>query len=321
MIQATYDKNTKSAPATGAVQYDAGQEIYLYGLPESLSGTLEMQFAYAGDAKAEGRMAEYDAAKKAWKARVPNKYLTRARAVNVYLYQTLDQETAGTIYTAVFTPLGRSAPGGEVTPDEISQWGELVGQFTAKMAEMDAAIGHANEAAANVRIELEKFEDTKINWEARLQSAEETAQSANSAAQEAKRTAASASETAQSAEQTANGASEAANSAANAAENAQLTANEANEKATGAHYWAAGPVNVSVGTSGWTQDAANDRYYKDFTVSGMTADMMPFASSSKVGGKFPLCGCESMAGKIRLYMTDTPEISSTVTVYGMKVRA
>ena len=199
MIQATYDKNTKSAPATGAVQYDAGQEIYLYGLPESLSGTLEMQFAYAGDAKAEGRMAEYDAAKKAWKARVPNKYLTRARAVNVYLYQTLDQETAGTIYTAVFTPLGRSAPGGEVTPDEISQWGELVGQFTAKMAEMDAAIGHANEAAANVRIELEGFGAEKAEWEARLQSAEETAKSASDTAKDAKETAIDAKKTALSA--------------------------------------------------------------------------------------------------------------------------
>lgn len=321
MIQATYEKNTNSAAATGAVQYDAGQDIYLYGLPESLSGTLEMQFAYAGDAKAEGRVAEYDAAKKAWKARVPNKYLTRARAVNVYLYQTLDEETAGTIYTAVFTPLGRSAPGGEVTPEEISQWGELVGQITAKMAEMDAAIGRANEAAANVQTALEGFGAEKAAWEARLQSAEETAQSAISAAQEAKQTAASASETAQSAEQTANRASEAAVNAANAAAAAQTSANEANEKATGAHYWALGPVNVSVGTSGWTRDETNDRYLQDFTVSGMTNDMMPFASSSAVGGNFPLCGCLSMNGAIRLYMTDAPTVSATVTVYGMAVRA
>lgn len=321
MIQATYDKNTNSAAATGAVQYDVGQDIYLYGLPEQISGTLEMQFAYAGDAKSEGRIAEYDAKKKAWKARVPNRYLTRARAVNVYLYQTENEETAGTIYTAVFTPAGRSAPSGEVTPDETSQWGELVGQVTAKMAEMDTAIGRANEAAADVRTEIEAFETVKAGWEARLQEAEETAQHAGETAQSAEKTANSAKQTATSAKQAANSANEAAVNAANAAAEAQISANTANEKATGAHYWAVGPVNVSAGTSGWTRDETNDRYYQDFTVSGMTAEMMPFASSSDVGGNFPLCGCESMAGKIRLYMTDTPTISSTVTVYGMAVRA
>lgn len=321
MIQATYDKNMNSAAATGAVQYDVGQDIYLYGLPEQISGTLEMQFAYAGDAKAEGRMAEYDAAKKAWKARVPNKYLTRARAVNVYLYQTENEETAGTIYTAVFTPAGRSAPSGDVTEEEISQWGELVGQITAKLAEMDMAIGRANEAAANVREEIDALDTVKAGWEERLKSAEETAGSASETAQSANQTAQSASETAQSAVQKANSASEAAVNAANAAAAAQTSANEANEKATGAHYWALGPVSVSVGTSGWTRDETNDRYLQDFTVSGMTNDMMPFASSSAVGGNFPLCGCLSMNGAIRLYMTDAPTVSATVTVYGMEVRA
>lgn len=119
----------------------------------------------------------------------------------------------------------------------------------------------------------------------------------------------------------ANTAQTAANTAQTAASTAQNTANTANTKATGAHYWALGPVSVSVGTSGWTQDTTNDRYYQDFAVSGMTAAMLPFAMCTAVGGNFPLCGCESRAGAVRLYMTDAPTVSATVTVYGLGVRA
>ena len=122
------------------------------------------------------------------------------------------------------------------------------------------------------------------------------------------------------AQTTANNAKTAASTAKTAANKAQSTANTANTKATGAHYWAIGPVSVSVGTSGWTQDSANDRYYQDFAVSGMTESLIPFAYAAKVGGAFPLCGCESLNGKIRLYTTDTPTVSSAVTVYGLDVR-
>lgn len=112
----------------------------------------------------------------------------------------------------------------------------------------------------------------------------------------------------------------AADQAKSAADAAQNTANQANERATGAHYWSVGPVSINAGTSGWIQDAANDRYYQDFTVSGMTESLIPFAYAANAGGAFPLCGCASLIGAIRLYMTDTPTVSSAVTVYGMDVR-
>lgn len=127
-------------------------------------------------------------------------------------------------------------------------------------------------------------------------------------------------ETANAAQSAANAAQSKANSAQSAAENAQRTADAAKEKATGAHYWAAGPISISTGTDGWTYDNANDRYYQDFAVSGMTAEMIPFASSDKTGGNFPLCGCMSASGSIRLYMTDTPQVSGTVIVYGLEAR-
>lgn len=106
----------------------------------------------------------------------------------------------------------------------------------------------------------------------------------------------------------------------NLATQARTTANTALSKATGALYWALGPMIISVSPNGWTYDSANDRYYQDFTVTGMKASMMPFASSMKIGGNFPLCGCDSAADRVRLYMTDVPLVSSIVTVYGLEER-
>lgn len=335
-IKATYDKGATSAPATGAWQYDAGQKMYLYGIPQNLKGTIELQFAYQGDAKTESRVAEWDAAEKAWTASVPNKYLQRSAPVSAYLYATLDEDTAETLYTAVFTPQGRPATGGEVTEDEKNAWGELVGQVTLKLAEMEEAISRANGAAQDVTERLNTLTVKETEWEQRMNAAEANAQEAKEAAQDAASQASAARDaadaSAQAAQATAQGAQDTAQAAQNRADaavltadgalsqamSAKTTADKALSKVVGTHYWAMGPYMFSVSTTGWTYDETNDRYYQDFSVPGMTAAMMPFASSSKIGGKFPMCGCESAADSVRIYMTDVPEVSGFVTVYGLE---
>lgn len=105
------------------------------------------------------------------------------------------------------------------------------------------------------------------------------------------------------------------------AQSAKSTACAALEKAAGAHYWSLGPVSFLLDGSGWTYDSENDRYYQDVSVSGMTAEMTPFVTCAKVGGHFPLCGCESLASAVRIFLTDLPVVSATVVVYGMGVKA
>lgn len=184
MIKATFDKGARTAAARGAVQYDSGQTIYLYGIEEKLSGqTVEMHFAYAGDAKTETRMAAWDAKEKAWKASVPNKYLTAARAVNAYLYARKSEDEARTVYTAVFTPVGRPAPSDGVTEEEKSAWGELVAEVNAKIAEMEQAVSRANGAAQSVTAAIGQLDNDKTAWEARIKTAEKEASDAKSAAE------------------------------------------------------------------------------------------------------------------------------------------
>jgi hypothetical protein len=139
-------------------------------------------------------------------------------------------------------------------------------------------------------------------------------------AQDALELARSAGERADTAAEAAETAQTAADAAGSEAEAAMAAAETAGKLAAGAHYWQLGPVDVRVGTGGWQTDAANDRVYQDYAISGMTAEMLPFASSTAVGGSFPLCGCQSMAGKVRLYMTDTPAVEGTVRIYGMGVK-
>ena len=98
-------------------------------------------------------------------------------------------------------------------------------------------------------------------------------------------------------------------------------ASQAMAKANGTHYWAFGPYVVFMGTNGWTYDSDNDRYYQDVAVNGMTPSLMPFVSCSKVGGFFPLCGCESLDSAVRLFLTDAPTVSAMVTIYGLGVRS
>lgn len=341
-MKAVFEKGSVTAQASGAWQYDAGLKLYMHGIPKDVTGTIEVQFAYAGDAKTGSQIAQWDAKEKAWVATVPAKYTQRSRAVNVYVYVTEGTETAKTLYTAVFTPKARPAPGEEVTEDEKSAWGELVGEVNVKLAEMGEAESRANDAARTVTEKLAELTVKEADWDARMEAAEKTAQEAGAAAEAASLSAAQAETAAGSAERLAANANTVAGSAMEAASSASETAESADNKATTASskataaltaaekaqadaanalYAASGPITLNAGTTGWVSDSANDRYYQDFTANGVTEAMLPYATSQKVGGAFPLCGVETRAGAIRLYMSDVPTVSDTVTVYLLGVRA
>ena len=140
-----------------------------------------------------------------------------------------------------------------------------------------------------------------------------TAQEANALAQEAK-------ELALKAQVSADTANFTADSALSSAMNTKNLASQALMKVNGTHYWALGPYVAFLNVNGWTYDSENDRYYQDVSVNGMTASMMPFVNSAKVGGFFPLCGCESLDSAVRLFVTDAPTVSAMVTIYALGVR-
>lgn len=165
MLQASFDAiKNRSASISGAYQYDTGQRIRMHGLPgpdelsemdDFLSGdvvTVQAQFAYMSDAQSEPRLASYDEDEDAWVVDVPDAYLTRSEAVNVYVYVMYgaDEEhsRAKTMYTGTFTPISRAAPSTTVTPDQLSAWDVLVAEVNMTLAEMNTAISNANAAAA-----------------------------------------------------------------------------------------------------------------------------------------------------------------------------
>lgn len=164
MLEASFNAGrSRSAAISGAYQYDTGQRIKMRGLPppqelsemdELLSGdavTVQAQYAYAGDSQSEPRLCTYDEADDCWVAEVPDQYLTRSEAVSVYVYVSYgEDETHGrskTMYTGRFTPISRSAPSDNVTPDQKNAWDALVGEVNLALAAVGTATSGANAAA------------------------------------------------------------------------------------------------------------------------------------------------------------------------------
>lgn len=165
MIEASFDGGRyREAAVSGAYQYDTGQRIRLYGLPspdelsqmdDFLSGdvvTVQAQFSFMGDSQTEMRLAEWDETQNVWTANVPDMYMQRCEDVHVYVYvsygSTEESSRAKTLYEAVFRPIGRPAPGTQVTPDQTNAWDELVAEVNLTLATMNTAISGANAATA-----------------------------------------------------------------------------------------------------------------------------------------------------------------------------
>lgn len=152
---------SNTAAVSGAWQFDKGQKMRILGLmsPQDFLRaegydsddlfTMQVQFAYVGDSQTQMRLALYDESLGVYTAEVPDEYLTRHKAVNVFIYASFgaEQVQAETVYYAQFTPASRAAPQGTVTPEQIDSWNALVGEVNLAIQKTNAAASAANESA------------------------------------------------------------------------------------------------------------------------------------------------------------------------------
>ena len=158
MIDASFDRHSRSAAVSGIYQYDTGQRMRLRGLPSPeellerdtmLSGdavTVQAQFAYEGDSQTEPRLAAWDDDLQAWLVGIPDAYLTRSETVRVFVevYYGADENGARTktMYEGVFRPISRPASNDTATDDQLAAWETL-------SAEVDLVLSTAGPAQQN----------------------------------------------------------------------------------------------------------------------------------------------------------------------------
>lgn len=158
MIDASFDRHSRSAAVSGVYQYDTGQRLRLRGLPSPdemlerdtlLSGdavTVQAQFAYEGDSQTEPRLAAWDDDLYAWLVDIPDAYLTRSETVRVFVevYYGADENggRTKTMYEGVFKPISRPASNDTATDDQLEAWSTLA-------AEVDLVLSTAGPAQQN----------------------------------------------------------------------------------------------------------------------------------------------------------------------------
>lgn len=153
MIEGYFGGGT--AAICGAHQYDTGQRLILHGVPspqelgeadDFLSGDLvsvQVQYGYTGQTQTQMRLAEWNEIRGAWMASIPDSYLARHEAVQVYVYVGHGSNEEGsrsrTMYTGVFLPMSRPAPEGTVTDEQAGRWKTLEAEVNLVLSEADAA--------------------------------------------------------------------------------------------------------------------------------------------------------------------------------------
>ena len=158
MIDASFDRHSRSAAVSGIYQYDTGQRMRLRGLPSPeellerdtmLSGdavTVQAQFAYEGDSQTEPRLAAWDDELYAWLVDIPDAYLTRSETVRVFVevYYGADENggRTKTMYEGVFKPISRPASLDTATDDQLAAWETLA-------AEVDLVLSTSGPAQQN----------------------------------------------------------------------------------------------------------------------------------------------------------------------------
>ena len=190
MIDASFDRHSRSAAVSGVYQYDTGQRLRLRGLPSPdemlerdtlLSGeavTVQAQFGYEGDSQTEPRLAAWDDDLYAWLADIPDAYLTRSETVRVYVevYYGADENGARTktMYEGVFKPISRPASNDTATDDQLEAWSTLA-------AEVDLVLSTAGPAQQNAVSQAESAISAANTAQASADSAREAAQEARAA--------------------------------------------------------------------------------------------------------------------------------------------
>ena len=176
MIEAYFDSSMgRKGLITGAYQYDTGQRLKLSGLPspdelaemdDFLSGdaktvAVQVQYSYQGDTQTEMRLAEWDDDHAVWVVAIPDTYLRRHESVNVYVYVSYGIDDNGsrnkTMYTGVYTPISRPAPGDVASDDQLRSWDDLEAEVDLVLADALTSIEKVggvaeelNEAAVRV---------------------------------------------------------------------------------------------------------------------------------------------------------------------------
>lgn len=190
MIDAIFDRHSRSAAVSGVYQYDTGQRLRLRGLPSPeellekdalLSGdavTVQAQFAYEGDSQTEPRLAAWDDDLQAWLVDIPDAYLTRSETVRVYVevYYGADENGARTktMYEGVFKPISRPASNDTATDDQLEAWSTLA-------AEVDLVLSTAGPAQQNAVSQAESAISAGDAAQASAGNAREAAQEAQDA--------------------------------------------------------------------------------------------------------------------------------------------
>ena len=190
MIDAIFDRHSRSAAVSGVYQYDTGQRLRLRGLPSPdemlerdtlLSGeavTVQAQFGYDGDSQTEPRLAAWDDGLQAWLVDIPDAYLTRSETVRVYVevYYGADENGARTktMYEGVFKPISRPASNDTATDDQLSAWDTLA-------AEVDLVLSTAGPAQQNAVSQAESAISAGDTAQTAAAHAREAAQEAQAA--------------------------------------------------------------------------------------------------------------------------------------------
>ena len=190
MIDASFDRHSRSAAVSGIYQYDTGQRMRLRGLPSPeellekdalLSGeavTVQAQFAYEGDSQTEPRLAAWDDDLYAWLVDIPDAYLTRSETVRVFVevYYGADENGARTktMYEGVFKPISRPASNDTATADQLEAWSTLA-------AEVDLVLSTAGPAQQNAVSQAESAISAANTAQASADNAREAAREAQDA--------------------------------------------------------------------------------------------------------------------------------------------
>ena len=190
MIDASFDRHSRSAAVSGVYQYDTGQRLRLRGLPSPdemlerdtlLSGeavTVQAQFGYDGDSQTEPRLAAWDDDLYAWLVDIPDAYLTRSETVRVFVevYYGADENggRTKTMYEGVFKPISRPASLGTATDDQLAAWETLA-------AEVDLVLSTAGPAQQNAVSQAESAIAAANTAQAAAAHAREAAQEAKDA--------------------------------------------------------------------------------------------------------------------------------------------
>ena len=190
MIDASFDRHSRSAAVSGIYQYDTGQRMRLRGLPSPeellerdtmLSGdavTVQAQFAYEGDSQTEPRLAAWDDDLQAWLVDIPDAYMTRSETVRVFVevYYGADENggRTKTMYEGVFKPISRPASNDTATDDQLAAWETLA-------AEVDLVLSTAGPAQQNAVSQAESAVAAANAAQDSADNAREAAQNTNAA--------------------------------------------------------------------------------------------------------------------------------------------